>query len=71
MLLKIVVGADLEPPEDLSISPLYLAIASGMRHRGKTELDTDVLTVLLEVLALELGPVVSDDSARDPEPAHN
>jgi hypothetical protein len=71
MFLKIVVVADLEPSEYLSISPLHLAIASGMCHRSETELDVDVLIVLLEVLALELGPVVGDDSARDPKPAHN
>jgi hypothetical protein len=71
MFLKIVVGADFEPPEYLGISLLNLAIASGMCYRSKTELDADVLTVLLKVLSLELGAVVSDDSVRDPEPAHN
>jgi hypothetical protein len=49
MLFKIVVGANLEPPEYLSISPLYLAIASGMCHRSEAELDADVLTVFLSV----------------------
>jgi hypothetical protein len=71
MFLKIVVGADLEPPEDLNISPLHLAIASGMCHRSETELDADVLVVLLEVLALELGPIVGDNPVRDPKPIHN
>jgi hypothetical protein len=71
MFFKIVVGANLEPPKDLGISPLHLAIASRMCHRSEAELDADVLAVLLEVLALELGPVVGDDSVRDPEPAHN
>jgi hypothetical protein len=32
MLLKFAVGPDLEPSEDLSISPLDLAIALEMRH---------------------------------------
>jgi hypothetical protein len=32
MFLKITVGPDLEPSEDLSVSPLNLAIAPGMRH---------------------------------------
>jgi hypothetical protein len=68
MLLKIVVGVNLEPSKYLSISPLHLDIASGMCHKSKAELDADVLAVLLEVLALELGPVVGDDSVRDPEP---
>jgi hypothetical protein len=36
-----------------------------MCHRSEAELDVDVLTVLLEVLALELGPVIGDDSVRD------
>jgi hypothetical protein len=49
MFLKIVVGSDLEPSEDLSISPLDLAIAPGVRHRGETELDTNIFAVLLEV----------------------
>jgi hypothetical protein len=71
MFLKIVVGADLEPPEDLSISPLHLAIASGMCHRSKIDLDADVLAILLEVLALELGPIVCDNPVRDPELTHN
>jgi hypothetical protein len=71
MLLKIIVGANLEPSDYLSISPLYLAIASGMCHRSEAELDADVLAVLLKVLALELGPIVGDDSVRDPKPAHN
>jgi hypothetical protein len=71
MFFKIVVGATLEPRKDLSISLLHLAIASGMCHRSEAELDADVLAVLLEVLALELGPVVGDDSVRDLEPAHN
>jgi hypothetical protein len=65
MFLKINVGANLESPEYLSISPLHLAIASRMCHRSEAELDVDVLTVLLEVLALELGPVIGDDSVRD------
>jgi hypothetical protein len=71
MLFKIVVGANLEPPECLSISSLYLAIASGMCHRSEAELDADVLAVLLKVPALELGPIVGDDSVQDSEPAHN
>jgi hypothetical protein len=71
MFLKIVVGSDLESPEDLSISPLDLAIAPGMCHGSETELDADVLAVLLEVLALELGPIVSDNPTRDPELTHN
>jgi hypothetical protein len=71
MLFKIVVGVNLEPPEYLSIIPLHLAIASGMCHRSEAELDADVLTVLLKVLALELGPIVGDDSVRDPERTHN
>jgi hypothetical protein len=71
MFLKVVVGANLEPPEDLSISPLHLAIASGVCHRGKTKLDAEVLAVLLKVLALELGPIVGDNSVREPKPTHN
>jgi hypothetical protein len=71
MLLKIAVGPDLEPFEDLSISPLDLAIAPGMRHGGETELDANILAVLLKVLAHELSPIVRDDPVRDSQPAHN
>jgi hypothetical protein len=66
MFLKIAVGSDLEPSEDLSISPLDLAIAPRMRHGDETELDTNIFAVLLE-----LSPIVSDDPVRDPEPTHN
>jgi hypothetical protein len=55
----------------LKIVPLNLAIAPRMRHGGETELDTNFLAVLLEVLAHELSPVVSDNPVRDPEPTHN
>jgi hypothetical protein len=71
MLFKIVIGANLESPEYLSISPLYLVIASGVCHRSEAE-------VFLKVPALELDPIVgddsvrvSDDSVRDSELAHN
>jgi hypothetical protein len=50
----------------LKIVPLNLAIAPRMRHGGETELDTNFLAVLLEVLAHELSPVVSDTPFRDP-----
>jgi hypothetical protein len=42
-----------------------------MCHRNETELDADVLAVLFEVLALELGPIVADNPVRNPEPTHN
>jgi hypothetical protein len=71
MLLKIAIGPDLELSEDLSISPLNLAIALGMCHGGETELDSNVLAVLLEVLACELSPIVGNDPVRDPESAHD
>jgi hypothetical protein len=71
MLLKIAVGPDFEPFEDLCISPLDLAIAPGMRHGGETELDTNILAVLLKVLARELSPIISDDPVQDPKLSHN
>jgi hypothetical protein len=71
MFLKIVVGSDLEPSEDLSISPLNLAIALRMHHGGKIELDANIFAVLLEVLARELSPIVSNDPVWDPKPTHN
>jgi hypothetical protein len=71
MFLKIAVGPDLESSEDLSISTLDLAIAPGVRHLGETELDANVLVVLLEVLAHELSPIVGDDPVRDPELTHD
>jgi hypothetical protein len=71
MLFEIVVGANLEPPEYLSISPLYLAIASGVCHRSEAQLDVYVLAVFLKVPALELDPIIGDDSVQDSEPTHN
>jgi hypothetical protein len=71
MFLKIVVGSDLESSEDLTISPLDLVIAPGVCHGGETELDANIFAVLLEVLARELRPVISDNPVRDPEPTHN
>jgi hypothetical protein len=71
MFLKIAIGPDLEPSEDLSISPLDLAIAPRMCHGGETELDSNVLAVLLEVLACEMSPIVGTDPVRDPKPAHD
>jgi hypothetical protein len=57
MLFEIVVGTNLEPPKYLSISPLYLAIASRVCPRSEAELDADVLAALLKVPALELVPL--------------
>jgi hypothetical protein len=71
MLLKITVGSGLEPSEDLSVGPLNLAVTPRMRQRGEIELDANVFTVLLEVLARELSPIVCDDAVRDPESAHD
>jgi hypothetical protein len=71
MFLKIVVSSNLEPSKDLNMSPLDLAIAPRVRHGGKIELDTNIFAVLLEVLACELSPVVSDNPVRDPELTHN
>jgi hypothetical protein len=71
MFLKITIGSDLEPLEDFSISPLDLAIAPGMCHGGETELDSNVLAILLEVLACELSPIVGNDPVPDPKPAHD
>jgi hypothetical protein len=42
-----------------------------MCHGREAELDADVLAVLLKMVALELGPVIGDDSVWDPELAHN
>jgi hypothetical protein len=71
MLFEIVVGVNLEPPKYLSISPLYLAIASGVCHRSEAQLDVYVLAVFWKVPALELDPIIGDDSVQDSEPTHN
>jgi hypothetical protein len=42
-----------------------------MCHGSKAEVDADVFAVLLQMLALELGPVVGDDSVQNLKPAHN
>ena len=44
---------------------------SPRRARRGVKLDADVLTVLLEESAFELGPVVRDDAVRDAKSAHN
>ena len=71
MLLQAVVGAGLESPKDLCIRSLDLSIAAGMCHGHKAKLDVDVLAILLEESAFELGPVVRDDAAWDAKSAHN
>ena len=38
-----------------------------MSHRGKAELGADALAILLEEPTFELGPVVRNDTAWDPE----
>jgi hypothetical protein len=53
MLFQAVIGACLKSPEDFCICPLRLAVAHGMSHRRKAE----------------LGAVVRNDMAWDPESA--
>ena len=71
MFLQAVVGTGLESPKDLCIRSLDLSIAAGMCHGRKAWLDADVLAILLEESALELGPVVHDDAVWDAKSAHN
>jgi hypothetical protein len=42
-----------------------------MSHRRKAELGVDALAILLEESTFELGPVVRNDAAWDPESADN
>jgi hypothetical protein len=42
-----------------------------MSHRCKAELGVDALTILLEELTFELGPVVRNDTAWDPKSTDN
>ena len=71
MLLQAVIGVGLESPKDLCIRSLDLSIVAGMCHGRKAWLDANVLAVLLEESAFELGPVVRDDAAWDAKSAHN
>jgi hypothetical protein len=69
MRFQAVIGVCLESLEDLCICPLYLAVALGMSHRRKAELGANTLAILLEEPTSELGPVVRNDIAWDPESA--
>jgi hypothetical protein len=42
-----------------------------MSNRRIADLDAKILTVSLERIAGELGPIVSDDSVRDPKPTND
>jgi hypothetical protein len=67
MLLQAVIGARLESPEDLCICPLHLAVAPRMSHGCKAELGAYALAKLLEDPTCKLGPVVRNDTTRDPK----
>jgi hypothetical protein len=66
MPFQAVIGACLEPPEDLCVCPLSLVVALGMIHRRKVESGADDLAILLEEPTCKLGPVVCNDTAWDP-----
>ena len=61
----------LESLEDLDVDPLDLPIAPRVRDGGEAHLCAQLVTVLQERMAVELRPIVSDDSVRYPEAAHN
>jgi hypothetical protein len=71
MLLQAVIGARLEAFEDFSIGSLDLSITLWMSNRCIADFDAKILTVSLECIASELGPVVGDDPIRDPKPAND
>jgi hypothetical protein len=71
MLLQAITGASLETLEDFYIGPLNLTIALWVINRCIADLDAKIFTVVLEHATGKLGPVISDDSVRDPKPADN
>jgi hypothetical protein len=71
MLFQAVIGACLEPPEDLYVCPFSLVVAPGMSHRCKVELGADALVILLEEPTYKLGPVVRNDTTWDPKSTDN
>jgi hypothetical protein len=68
MLLQVVIGVCLEALEDFSIGSLELSITLWMSNRCIADMDAKILVVSLECAAGELGPIISDDPARDPKP---
>jgi hypothetical protein len=69
MLLQVVIGARLEALEDFNIGSLNLFITLWMSNKCIVDLDANILTVSLECIAGELGPIVGNYPIRDPKPA--
>jgi hypothetical protein len=68
MLLQAIIGASLETLEYFCIGSHHLAIALWMSNERVVDLHPKVFSVPLEGTAGELGPIISDDSVRDPKP---
>jgi hypothetical protein len=68
MLLQAVIGACLETLEDFSIGSLDLSITLWVSNGCIANLDAKILTVSLERVVGELGPIVGDDPVWDPKP---
>jgi hypothetical protein len=68
MLLQAVIGARLEAFKDFSIGSFDFPITLWMSNGHIADLDAKILVVSLKCTAGELGPIIGDDSVRDPKP---
>jgi hypothetical protein len=71
MPLQAVIGPCPETLEDFNIGSLKLSITLWMSNGHIADLDAKILTVSLKHAAGELGPVVSDETIRDPKPTND
>jgi hypothetical protein len=70
-LLQSIIALGLESLEKLYVSSLHLTVAPWVSYRSVTDIDVDVVEVLLEHFALELCTLVSYNPIWDPKEAYN
>jgi hypothetical protein len=68
MLLQAIISVSLKALKDFSIGSFNLVVALWMINRCIAYLNAYILAVSLECTAGELGPLVNDNSVRDPKP---
>ena len=69
--LEFVKSPSLEPFKDQCVSSFCLPVAAWMSDGDKAQPDPELLTVLSERGAGELGVVISNDMVGNPKAAHN
>jgi hypothetical protein len=68
MLLEAIISASLKNLKNFYVGSLHLVIALWVSNRSIASFYANIIAVSLECAAGELGPIVSDDHVRDPEP---